>query len=123
MSDTQPRDTRSASGPGPAAAGPRRGPRRPLLVLVYALFFIAFWLASTVVFTGYVNNVGGFVWGWGIIALPVMVPLYWLVQRLAFRRESVNRHRWRFLGAACLATAILYPAIAWGIASLGMSVI
>lgn len=107
-----------------ATATDRTGPRRGLLVAVYAVFFIGFWLGSTLVFTAWVNGVGGFVWGWGILALPVMVPAYALVQRTAFRRRPEWRRRgWAFLGAACLATAFLYPAIAAGIATLGASML
>lgn len=117
--------TRDANGSGSNGSGPgaaRPGPRRGLLVAVFAGFYVLYWLASTAVFTTWVNDVGGFVWAFGILALPVVVPLYGGIQRLAFkRRPGWRQHGWRFLGLACLLTAVLYPGIAAGIATLGAS--
>lgn len=106
---------------GDNAGGP--GPRRGLLTTLFALFFIGYWLSSTFVFTRWVNDVGGFVWSWGIVALPLIVPLYAVLQRLAFRRPILDRHRWLFLLAACVLTGALYPLIAAGIATGAMSLL
>lgn len=109
------------NGDGAGGGGDRPGPRRGLLTTLFAVFFIAYWLLSTFVFTRWVNDVGGFVWGWGIIALPLAVPLYAVLQRLAFRRPAINRHRWVFLILACVLTGALYPAITAGIATVAMN--
>jgi drug/metabolite transporter (DMT)-like permease len=110
-----PRDGSSDDRPDRSDGEGRRkdnSPRRGLLTSLYALFFIVFWFISSVIYTEYVDGVEGFLWAWGGMALPVMVPLYAMVQRSAFRRPKVDRHRWRFFLAACLVTAVLYPGIA-----------
>ncbi|EKV26936.1 hypothetical protein C882_2160 [Caenispirillum salinarum AK4] len=116
-----PRDGDGRGGPGRGGRGGAGGPRRGLLTTLFAVFFIAYWLLSTFVFTRWVNDVGGFVWGWGILALPLVVPLYAVIQRLAFRRPAINRHRWLFLLLICVLTGALYPAIAAGIATVAMN--
>lgn len=89
--------------------------------MLFAVYFVAYWLISSFVFTRWVSDVGGFVWSWGIIALPLVVPLYALIQVISFRRQAIARRRWGFLILACVLTGVLYPAIAAGIATVAMT--